>query len=104
MNIQIYFAPVDRELFKAEGKPDGDYFAATEVVRSHILSEVRGYRNKLLSASDWVNNPDAPLSEADKAAWLTYRQALRDFPATLDFSVPFTLNDFSFPQPDPPQA
>ena len=32
-------------------------------------------RNRLLSACDWTQVPDAPV---DKAAWATYRQALRD--------------------------
>ena len=36
---------------------------------------VRGHRNKLLSESDWTQISDAPV---DKAAWATYRQALRD--------------------------
>ena len=36
-------------------------------------------RNRLLVASDWAMATDAP---TDKTAWATYRQALRDFPAT----------------------
>ena len=36
-------------------------------------------RNRLLTDSDWTQLPDA---QCDKAAWATYRQALRDFPAT----------------------
>jgi hypothetical protein len=39
--------------------------------------QVREKRNKLLSASDWTQVADAPV---DKAAWATYRQALRDIP------------------------
>lgn len=38
---------------------------------------VRGQRNTLLSESDWTQLADAPV---DKAAWATYRQALRDLP------------------------
>ena len=40
---------------------------------------MRTIRNRLLSESDWTQLPDA---QCDKAAWATYRQALRDFPAT----------------------
>lgn len=36
---------------------------------------VRKERNKLLAESDWTQVADAPV---DKAAWATYRQALRD--------------------------
>jgi hypothetical protein len=40
---------------------------------------MRQIRNGLLTASDWTQLPDAP---CDREAWATYRQALRDFPAT----------------------
>ncbi len=39
----------------------------------------RFHRDRLLAASDWAMVSDAP---TDKTAWATYRQALRDFPAT----------------------
>lgn len=38
-------------------------------------------RNALLAASDWTQAADSPLSDAKKAEWATYRQALRDLPA-----------------------
>jgi hypothetical protein len=38
-------------------------------------AQVRAERNGLLTASDWTQVADAPV---DKAAWATYRQALRD--------------------------
>ena len=40
---------------------------------------MREVRNGLLADSDWTQLPDAP---CDREAWATYRQALRDFPAT----------------------
>jgi hypothetical protein len=40
---------------------------------------MRAIRNDLLAQSDWSQLPDAPV---DREAWATYRQALRDFPAT----------------------
>lgn len=42
-----------------------------------MLFVIRHYRDHLLVASDWAMSSDAP---ADKQAWATYRQALRDFP------------------------
>jgi hypothetical protein len=40
---------------------------------------LRTIRNRLLAESDWTQLPDAT---CDREAWATYRQALRDFPAT----------------------
>jgi hypothetical protein len=42
-----------------------------------IWARIRGHRNQLLLASDWTQIAD---STADKTAWATYRQALRDLP------------------------
>ena len=46
-------------------------------------ANARKRRNKLLSASDWTQVADAPV---DKAAWATYRQALRDISAQAGFT------------------
>jgi hypothetical protein len=40
---------------------------------------MRHHRDRLLADSDWTQLPDAT---CDRQAWATYRQALRDFPAT----------------------
>jgi hypothetical protein len=40
---------------------------------------MRLHRDRLLKESDWTQVNDAPV---DQQAWATYRQALRDFPAT----------------------
>lgn len=45
-------------------------------------SSVRGDRNRLLSASDWTQVSDAPLTDSKKQEWLQYRQSLRDVPET----------------------
>lgn len=44
---------------------------------------VRADRNNRLAQSDWTQLSDSP--EADKAAWVTYRQALRDVPTQTGF-------------------
>lgn len=49
--------------------------------------QVRNQRDNLLSRSDWTQVADAPV---DKAAWATYRQALRDVPSQAGF--PWTIN------------
>lgn len=43
--------------------------------------EFRGQRDLLLASSDWTQSPDSPLTDAKKAEWATYRQALRDLPS-----------------------
>ena len=40
---------------------------------------MRHHRDRLLAESDWTQVADAPVN---CEAWATYRQALRDFPAT----------------------
>ena len=51
-----------------------------ETIAEHEYEDVmRAVRNDLLAQSDWTQVADAPV---DREAWATYRQALRDFPAT----------------------
>jgi hypothetical protein len=42
-------------------------------------SMMRKVRDSMLKESDWTQVADAPV---DREAWATYRQTLRDFPAT----------------------
>jgi hypothetical protein len=50
-----------------------------EVPAEWWAERMRIHRDRLLKESDWTQLPDAPV---DREAWATYRQALRDFPAT----------------------
>lgn len=50
---------------------------------------IRAERNAKLSACDWTQLADAPLTDVEKADWATYRQALRDLPSTQ--SDPFDI-------------
>lgn len=54
---------------------------------------VRLQRNRKLYECDWTQLPDAPLSEAKKIDWQTYRQLLRNVtnqpdPFAIDWPVP----------------
>lgn len=49
---------------------------------AEVSAAVRADRDKRLSDTDWTQVADAPV---DKAAWATYRQALRDVPAQVGF-------------------
>ena len=42
---------------------------------------VRADRNAKLMTTDWTQLSDAPVTEAKKTEWATYRQELRDYPA-----------------------
>ena len=44
--------------------------------------KVRRDRDSLLAECDWTQSPDSPLTTEKKTEWATYRQALRDVPAT----------------------
>jgi hypothetical protein len=54
---------------------------------------IRATRDARLSGSDWTQVADAPV---DKAAWATYRQALRDVPSQAGF--PYDINWPSKPE------
>ena len=56
--------------------------AAYEAARDH-LQEVKDYRNAQLVWSDWTRLDDITIAADKKAEWATYRQALRDLPATI---------------------
>lgn len=54
-------------------------FDGDTIPDEHLLERMRLHRDRLLKESDWTQLPDSP---CDTQAWATYRQALRDFPAT----------------------
>ena len=76
MIIELSLGPIDPV------NPDADYW----------LQRCRMFRDSFLNTSDWTQLADAPIAPA---AWATYRQELRDFPATW---TPSPTADF----PDPP--
>jgi hypothetical protein len=70
------------------------------VLRTEPITDlIRNIRNDMLSASDWTQTIDCPLTDAKKAEWATYRQALRDLPSSHESTT--NINDVVFPtQPD----
>ena len=42
------------------------------------MEDIRSHRNRLLTETDWMANSDVTMSDA----WKTYRQELRDIPAS----------------------
>lgn len=51
----------------------------TEVSDEIFLARLRFWRDQELSRTDWTQVADAPV---DQIAWATYRQLLRDLPAS----------------------
>jgi hypothetical protein len=58
---------------------DADGIAAKDAEQA---KSVRAERNRLIAECDWTQVEDSPV---DKAAWATYRQALRDIPEQTGF-------------------
>lgn len=51
--------------------------AFPDATNEHKWEQIKLWRNAELARTDWTQLTDAPV---DKAAWATYRQALRDLP------------------------
>ena len=68
---------------------------AKSEVTINIPIYIRDLRNKYLAICDWTQSEDSPLSDAKKAEWATYRQALRDMPET--FASATSVDDVVWP-------
>ena len=60
-----------------------------QAAKDSAMAQIRGQRNQLLKDCDWTQIVDCT---ADKTAWATYRQALRDLPSTI--TEPRTFTDW----------
>ena len=83
----------DSSLTYMEGAVEVDKYQVNVSVQPHVLELkpavtinvpgwIRDRRWKYLKDTDWAVGADSPLSESKKAEWISYRQALRDMPAT----------------------
>ena len=54
-----------------------------------LMAMLREERDQKLLDSDWTQAADhsSPLADVKKAEWTTYRQSLRNLPATVDISL-----------------
>lgn len=85
VNCQPYIE--DDQVFTVEvAEKTEEELAAAMAAESAI---VREKRNSLLTASDWTQVADAPLTTEVKAIWATYRQALRD--VTTQETFPYNI-------------
>ena len=51
---------------------------ANSVTPEDAIEARRAARNRQLDACDWTQLADVPMADATRAAWVAYRQALRD--------------------------
>ena len=88
-----------QKLVSCEAYDDGEFVSVVQVeslsaeeiqaAKDSAMAQLRATRNALLLACDWTQIADCT---ADKTAWATYRQALRDLPATI--TEPRTFADW----------
>lgn len=96
----------DANIGSGEGAVDGHYSADEYTVVNGVAKmrsddeleaqkvqeaekNMRMQRDMMLSASDFTQVPDAPFTDAQRQAWATYRQALRDLPSNV--TDPFNI-------------
>ena len=70
--VKINFTPAE----EAERDSQEQAWLAENPPFDGAIRNLRRNRNSLLAESDWTVLPDSPI--ADKTAWQTYRQELRD--------------------------
>ena len=61
---------------------EAEFSAIKEYFGTDYIGALRHYRDTLLRERDWTQFTDSPLSDSKKTEWKTYRQSLRDLPAT----------------------
>ena len=73
----------------------------TRLTNAEPMRLLRVERDRLLATTDWVVLTDSPLSTSKKTEWKTYRQSLRDLPAssspTLDSDGNLDMSSVTFP-------
>jgi hypothetical protein len=76
----IQCAPYDDGEFVSMVQVESMTAEEIQAAKDSAMANIRGTRNQLLKDCDWTQIADCT---ADKAAWATYRQALRDLPSTV---------------------
>lgn len=66
-------------------------------IKAEVQEHFRIMRTSRLSMCDWTQTADCPLNASDVALWATYRQALRDLPAT--YNDILSISEVVWPTP-----
>jgi hypothetical protein len=67
-----------------EAARDAEEAAEEAAKPARAMSQLRTERNTKLAETDWTQSPDSPLTNEAKSEWATYRQSLRDLPASTE--------------------
>lgn len=72
---------------------------ATKVTfaNNEMMSRIRASRNMKLQQCDWTQLSDSPLGSTPKADWVSYRQALRDLPESININSINNISDVTWP-------
>lgn len=91
INRSKSYDALTQKLVQVAAYDDGEFVSVVQVqsltaeeiqsAKDSAMVQLRGTRNNLLTQCDWTQIPDCTV---DKQAWAAYRQALRDFPATVE--------------------
>jgi len=86
--IEESYYDYDSNLFLPRSKRPTPYYKWNthkqwEVDTVTLMAALNQERAQKLYACDWTQAVDSPLTDAKKAEWVTYRQALRDVPQNL---------------------
>lgn len=87
-------AELDHEVAKAQEDGEGGIELVSDAAKvtaktNRLWDILRAERNARLTACDWTQVADAPLTTEKKAEWAAYRQDLRDLPEeTADPAAP----------------
>ena len=98
----VGFLPIDEELYPPDWTVDLGTLSLIpretdpEAANEQNMAELRALRDAKLAACDWRVVADSPLSEAQRSEWVTYRQALRDLPSTIQGPL-LSLDDVVWP-------
>lgn len=89
INVLEHPSSIDDEVWMGKCVENGVLVNRTRAHEVIFENEVRWagtrqYRDSLISATDWTQMLDAPLTPEKKAEFTAYRQALRDIPQTYD--------------------
>lgn len=94
VNVWLPYNPMTQKLIACDPYIDGPWVytiqvtdltpAEIQALKDTQWATVRADRNRRLAECDWTQLADVPLTTEERAAWVTYRQALRDVTDQLD--------------------
>jgi hypothetical protein len=75
----------------------------TSLARAQRMAEIRAERDRRLIEADGPTARAMEQERPDKAAWVAYKQALRDVPAVVDLSRIATPDELAAVEPEWPR-